>query len=96
MEPADRKSRILAFIDETPAPTRRELLRQQTWLVLAGVAGALILFWIAGGLRVTGRPPSLIAWTSLGTACFGGVGMSFLFTRGNSGHRRGWRGVCLQ
>ena len=72
MVPADRKSRILAAISETPAPTRRELLRRQTWLVLAGVAGALSLFWIAGGLRVSGRPPSLIAWTSVGTACFGG------------------------
>src|SRR4051812_2057764 len=95
MAPADRKSRILATIAETPAPTRRELLRRQTWLVLAGVAGALSLFWMAGGLRVTGRPPSLIAWTSVGTACFGGVGMSFLFTRGNSGLRRGWLALAL-
>lgn len=90
MAPADRKTRIFAAIDATPAPTRRELLRRQTWLVLAGVAGALSLFWIAGGLRVSGRPPSFIAWTSLGTACFGGVGMSFLFTRGTRGLRRGW------
>jgi len=50
----------------------------------------LTLFWVEGGLRATGRPPSLVAWTSLGTSCFVGVGMWFLFTRTRSGHRRGW------
>src|SRR3954447_13890995 len=31
-----------------------------------------------GGLRATGRPASLVAWTSLGTSCFAGVGKWFL------------------
>ena len=52
--------------------------------------GAVTLFAVAGGLRATGRPPSLVAWTSLGTSFFAGVGMWFLFTRTRSGHRRGW------
>jgi hypothetical protein len=86
----ERRNRVLASIGEIPAPTRRELARRQAWLVLAGVLGALTLFWIEGGLRTTGRPPSLVAWTSLGTSCFVGVGMWFLFTRTRSGHRRGW------
>jgi hypothetical protein len=86
----ERKNRLLASIGEIPAPTRRELVRRQAWLVLAGVLGALTLFWVEGGLRATGRPPSLVAWTSLGTSCFVGVGMWFLFTRTRAGHRRGW------
>jgi hypothetical protein len=90
MASPDRRSRILASVAEIPAPTRRELLRRQAWLILVGVAGALTLFWVEGGLRATGRPPSLVAWTSLGTSCFTGVGMWFLFTRGRSGIRRGW------
>jgi hypothetical protein len=90
MAPPDRRSRILASVSAIPAPTRRELLRRQAWLVLVGVAGALTLFFLEGGLRATGRPPSLVAWTSLGTSCFVGVGMWFLFTRGRSGLRRGW------
>jgi hypothetical protein len=82
------KSRLLAQVREVPAPTRKETLRRQTWLFAAGLAGALVLFFIKGGLRVTGRPPSLIALTSLGTAVFVGVGMWLLFTRGPSGLRR--------
>jgi hypothetical protein len=90
VESLDRRNRVLASIGEIPAPTRRELLRRQAWLVLVGVVGALTLFWVEGGLRATGRPPSLVAWTSLGTSCFVGVGMWFLFTRTRTGHRRGW------
>jgi hypothetical protein len=82
------KSRVLASVREVPGPTRKETLRRQTWLVAAGLAGALALFFIKGGLRVTNRPPSLIALTSLGTAVFAGVGMWLLFTRGASGLRR--------
>jgi hypothetical protein len=95
MASVDRRSRILASIGEIPAPTRRELLRRQAWLILTGVAGALTLFWVEGGLRATGRPPSLVAWTSLGTSCFAGAGMWFLFTRGRSGFRRGWAALGL-
>jgi hypothetical protein len=84
----DFKSRVLASVREVPAPTRKETLQRQTWLIAAGVTGALLLFFIKGGLRVTSRPPSLIALTSFGTAIFVGVGMWLLFTRGPSGLRR--------
>jgi hypothetical protein len=95
MASPDRRSRILASVAAIPAPTRRELVRRQGWLALAGIAGALTLFAVGGGLRATGRPPSLVAWTALGTACFGGVGIWFLFTRGRSGFRRGWAALGL-
>jgi hypothetical protein len=78
-----------------PAPTRRELVRRQTWLAFIGVVGALTLFGVGGGPRAMGRPPSLVAWTALGTAFFSGVGMWFLFTRGRSGLRRGWAALAL-
>jgi hypothetical protein len=84
----DLKSRVLASVREVPAPTRKETLQRQTWLIAAGLMGALALFFIKGGLRVTSRPPSLIALTSVGTAIFVGVGMWLLFTRGPSGLRR--------
>jgi len=86
--PPDFKSRVLASVRDLPAPTRKETLQRQTWLIAAGVTGALALFFIKGGLRVTARPPSLIALTSVGTAIFVGVGMWLLFTRGPSGLRR--------
>jgi hypothetical protein len=84
----DFKSRVLASVREVPAPTRKETLQRQTWLIAAGLTGALTLFFIKGGLRVTSRPPSMIALTSLGTAIFAGIGMWLLFTRGPSGLRR--------
>jgi hypothetical protein len=86
--PPDFKSRVLASVREVPAPTRKETLQRQTWLIAAGLTGALALFFIKGGLRVTSRPPSLVALTSVGTAIFVGVGMWLLFTRGPSGLRR--------
>jgi len=82
------KSRLLASVRDVPAATRKETLRRQTWLFAAGLAGALALFFIKGGLRVTSRPPSLIALTSLGTAVFAGLGMWLLFTRAPTGLRR--------
>ena len=82
------KSRVLASVREVPAPTRKETLRRQTWLFAAGLAGALAIFFAKGGLRVTNRPPSLVALTSVGTAVLVGVGMWLLFTRGRTGLRR--------
>ena len=84
----DFKSRVLASAREVPAPTRKETLQRQTWLIAAGLTGALALFFIKGGLSATSRPPSLIALTGVGTAIFVGVGMWLLFTRGPSGLRR--------
>jgi hypothetical protein len=53
-----------------------------------GIAGAVTLFFVKGGLRVTDRPPSLVALTALGTAAIAGSGMWLLFTRGRAGLRR--------
>lgn len=78
------KQRVLASLDEVPAPTRGEVLRARAWLISCGVVGALAIFFIRGGLRLTARPPSLVALTSLGTAVATGVGMWVLFTRGGS------------
>src|SRR5262245_14707490 len=95
MASPDLKSRVLAAVAEIPAPTRRDLLRRQASSIAAGVAFALGLFWIEGGLRLMGRPPTLVAWTALGTSCFTGLGMWFLFRRGGSGLRRGWPALAL-
>jgi len=90
MASPEQRARVLGAVGGIPAPTRRALVRRQVWLILAGLAGALTLFLVEGGLRATGRPPSLVAWTALGTASFVGVGMWFLLSRGRSGLRRGW------
>ena len=80
----DVKGRVLAEIARAPAPTRRDVWRSIAMLLACGVAGAIAVFLAKGGLRPTGRPPLLIALTSLGTAVISGVAMWFLFTRGRT------------
>jgi len=80
----DLKQRVFAAVGNIPAPTRSQTLRARAWLLGCGVAGALAIFLVRGGLRVTERPPSLIALTSLGTAVIAGLGIWVLFTRGRS------------
>jgi len=85
----DLKARILSAANRTPAATRAEATRARLWLFAAGIAGAVAIFFIGGGVRMTDRPPSLVALTSLGTAVFAGVGSYVLFTRrGRSSLRR--------
>src|SRR4029077_10193066 len=78
------KQRVLASVADVPAPTRSQVLRTRAWLFACGIVGALAIFFLEGGMRVTTRPPSLVALTSLGTAVIVGVGMWFLFTGGGS------------
>ena len=81
---ADLKQRVLASVADIPAPTRAQARRARAWLFACGVIGAIAIFFLEGGVRITSRPPSLVALTSLGTAVIVGVGMWFLFTRGRS------------
>src|SRR5215471_11590006 len=78
------KKRVFAAIGDIPAPTRRQTLRARAWLFGCGVVGALVIFFAKGGLRLTARPPSLVALTSLGTAAIAGLGAWALLTRGRS------------
>jgi hypothetical protein len=87
--PPDLKQRILAASAAVPAPTRAQTVKARLWLFAAAAAGALAIFFLKGGVRPTGRPPLLIALTSLGTSILGGGGMYLLFTpRGRSVLRR--------
>ncbi len=85
----DLRDRVLNAASRQPAPTRAQAARARLWLFAAGIAGALAIFVMWGGLRVADRPPSLVALTSLGTATFAGLAMYVLFTRrGRSALRR--------
>jgi len=83
------REKILSAAHRAPAPTRAQAARARLWLFAAGIAGAIAIFLIGGGVRMTDRPPSLVALTSLGTAVFAGAGSYVLFTRrGRSALRR--------
>jgi hypothetical protein len=75
------KQRVLASAAAKPAPTRGQTIRARLVLFAAAIAGALVIFFVKGGVRMTNRPPLLVALTSLGTAILSGVGMYALFTR---------------
>ena len=82
------KNRILASAASAPAPTRAQAIRSRAWLFSCGVVGALIIFFLEGGVRPSARPPSLIALTSVGTSAIVAVGIWLLFSRGRSMLRR--------
>jgi hypothetical protein len=83
------KQQVLSSVAAATPPTRPQVLRSRIWMFGAGIAGALVIFFLKGGVRATNRPPMLVALTSLGTSLFVGLGMWFLFTRrGRSTLRR--------
>jgi hypothetical protein len=82
--PPELKQRVLASVANAPAPTRAELMKARAWLLACGIAGAMAIFLLEGGVRLTSRPPSLAALTSLGSATIAGTGMWLLLTRGRS------------
>lgn len=85
----DLKQRILAAAATAPAPTRAQMVKTRLWLFAAATVGALAIFFLKGGIRATGRPPLLVALTSLGTSAIGGAGLYLvLTTRGRSVLRR--------
>jgi hypothetical protein len=85
------RQRVLASVAQVPAPTRAQTVRARVWLFVAGIAGAVAIFFIKGGVRITNRPTALVAITSLGTSIIAGTGMYFLFTkRGRHMLRRPW------
>jgi hypothetical protein len=72
--PTHLKARILKQAAQTPAPTRRTEATRTWILVFSSIAVAIAIFFIRGGVRITGRPAALIVGTSLGTAVIAAVG----------------------
>jgi hypothetical protein len=75
------KQRLWDSMAARPSPTRTQTRREQRWFMIAGAAGALLVFLSRGGIRLTGRPAALAAMTSLGTALIAGLGVYVLLTR---------------
>jgi hypothetical protein len=82
--PDDLKARILQQVAKTPAPTRSAERKRAALLIGASIAVALSVFFLRGGIRMTGRPTSLIVGTSLGTAVIAAVGAWIGLGRGRS------------
>ncbi len=72
--PSDLKARVLKQVHQKPTPTRRSEVLRAALLVAGSVAIGFVVFLLRGGIRITGRPTTLIVGTSLGTATIAAVG----------------------
>lgn len=82
---ADRRDRIFRALRQTPSPTRRAWLARSAGLLALGVAVALAIFGVAGGLRPGPRPPDLILETAVGAACIAALALVGATGRGVHG-----------
>jgi len=82
--PSDLKARVMKQAAQHPAPTRGTEAGRAVLLVAGSIAVALAIFFVRGGVRVTGRPMALIVGTSLGTAIVAAVGAWIALGRGRS------------
>jgi hypothetical protein len=85
------KERIQRAKARIPAPTCPQAQWTRIWWFAGGIGMALAIFLSKGGVRLAPRPPSLLAFTSLGTCGLLAAGIWLSFTRGGSVlGRPGW------
>jgi hypothetical protein len=82
--PSDLKRRILKEAQERPATTRSTEMLRAFLLIASSIGLAIGIFFLRGGVRITGRPTSLIVGTSVGTALIAAVGTWFTLGRRRS------------
>lgn len=80
----DLKARVLQATRAESAPTRAQIRWRQGALFSAGLAAALAVFFIAGGVRPGPRPAALLTATSAGGAIIATLGLWLGLTRGRS------------
>jgi hypothetical protein len=64
----DLKMRLLREVAKAPSPTRAAESRRSAWLVGVALFVSLAVYLVMGGVRMTGRPTSLMVGTVAGTA----------------------------
>ncbi|HMI88535.1 MAG TPA: NrsF family protein [Polyangiaceae bacterium] len=80
----DLKIRLLRAVEATPAPTRAAESKRAAWLLAGALFGSLLVYFTLGGVRLIGRPPSLIVGTVAGTATIAAVAMWIAIARGRA------------
>lgn len=83
--PAANDEAFLRAVEEGDPPPTRAALRMRNVVLFALAALALAeTFWWWGGMRVTGRPTSLVLETAIGAACITAVAIWAAVPRGKS------------
>jgi hypothetical protein len=86
------KLRLLREVASAPASTRAVESRRAAWLLGAAVAASIATYLVVGGVRITGRPMSLVSGTVAGTALIALLTLWSIVGRGRamSGRASAW------
>jgi hypothetical protein len=88
----DLKLRLLREVASAPASTRTAESLRAAWLLGCAVAASIATYLVLGGVRITGRPISLVVGTVLGTALIAALTLWGVVARGRamSGRASAW------
>src|SRR3954463_4285393 len=81
---ASSKARIVRMTEHAPASTRGTDSTRALLLVAGSVMVAGTIFFLSGGVRVTGRPWSLLIGTTVGTGVIATIAIAAAIWRGRS------------
>jgi hypothetical protein len=92
MLPVDLKARVLAAAAEERAPTRQQVIRRETLLLVGSLTAQLVIFLAFGGVRLDGRASPCMLGTAIGGALIAGAAAWISLQRGRSmlGRPRAW------
>ena len=80
----DLKIRLLREVEATPSSPRPLESKRTVWLVAITLLASFTVFLAFGGVRITGRPPSLVIGTVVGTATIAALAIWALIGRGRA------------
>jgi hypothetical protein len=80
----DLKMRLLRAVEATPVPARPVESKRTAWLVAVALSVSFSAFLAFGGMRITGREPSLVIGTVIGTATIAALAIWAMMGRGRA------------
>lgn len=80
----DLKLRLLREVASVPSRPRNDEAKRASWLVYGALAASLAVFAVLGGIRITGRPLSLVAGTVAGTVLIAALTFFAIVGRGKA------------
>jgi hypothetical protein len=90
--PPELKWKVLDALRQEPSPVRAQVARRERLLACTAVLVPLLLFLVAGGVRVGHRPLPLVLLTAAGVVLIAGLALRLALERGSSllGLPRAW------
>jgi hypothetical protein len=80
----DLKLRLLREVEATPSSPRPAESKRTAWLVAMALLASFSIFLAFGGVRITGRPSSLVLGTVIGTGSIAALAIWAMVGRGRA------------